>query len=164
VVDRARHRRPGIVDRTVSLSDMARLPSAAKSRDRGRTRAAPARQRISYRSRTYSYPQDARPSDRIGSMEGRDARSVDNRPRAYCRSRKRALIGVTVPKSAAPHKTLAHSWLGVRHFVWRKSPEKTDAAPGEQPRRWRRCMENGMWFHKSMRTRHVKKRNTIETV
>src|SRR5580658_965295 len=82
---------------------MARLPTAAKSLDRVRARATLARQRLSYRPRTYSYPQDARPSDWVSSMERRDAGPVDNGPHADCGSRRGTLIGAMVLKGAASY-------------------------------------------------------------
>ena len=83
LVDRARHRRSRIVDRALSLPDLAGLSAPAQSPDPVRARPAPARDRFSPRSRTDPRPPHAGAAVRLGALEGRH-------PRPRC---KRGLAG-----------------------------------------------------------------------
>ena len=71
LVDRARHRRSRIVDRALSLSDLAGLSAPAQPRDAIRTRAAPARDRLPPRARSDPRPPHAGAAVRFGALEGR---------------------------------------------------------------------------------------------
>ncbi len=73
LVDRARHRRSRIVDRALSLSDLARLLTPTQSLDAIRTRAASGGDRLPHRPRAGADPPHAGASVRLGALEGRDA-------------------------------------------------------------------------------------------
>ncbi len=71
LVDRARHRRSRIVDRALSLPDLARLSAPAQPLDPIGTRAASARDGFSSRARPGAGPPHAGTAVRIGALEGR---------------------------------------------------------------------------------------------
>ena len=74
LVDRARHRRPRIVDRALPLPDLAGLSAPAQPPDPVRARPAPARDRFSSRARTDPRPPHAGAAVRLGALEGRHPR------------------------------------------------------------------------------------------
>ncbi len=74
LVDRARHRRSRIVDRALSLPDLAGLSAPAQPLHPVRTRAASARDRFSPRAGSDARPPHAGAAVRLGSLEGRHAR------------------------------------------------------------------------------------------
>ena len=71
LVDRARHRRPRIMDRALPLPDLARLSAPAQPRDPVRARPAPARDRLPSRARPDPRPPHAGAAVRFGALEGR---------------------------------------------------------------------------------------------
>src|ERR1700736_357262 len=79
LVGRARHRRSRIVDRALSLPDLARLFASAQSLDAIGARAAPAGDRFSSRTRSGAGATHAGTPVRIGALEGRYARPCRER-------------------------------------------------------------------------------------
>ena len=71
LVDRARHRRPRIVDRALSLPDLAGLSAPAQPLDAIRARAASARDGFPHRRRAGPRPPHAGAAVRLGALEGR---------------------------------------------------------------------------------------------
>src|SRR5258708_7543370 len=74
LVDRARYRRSRIVDRALSLPDLAGLSAPAQSRGAVRKRAASAGRRRPCRAATDTRPPHAGAAVRLGALEGRYAR------------------------------------------------------------------------------------------
>ena len=99
LVDRARHRRPRIVDRALPLPDLAGLPAPAQPPDAVRARPAPARDRLSSRARPDPRPPHAGAAVRFGPLEGRYPRPRRQRGLAGGRDggRQQHLIGRDAP-------------------------------------------------------------------
>ncbi|MGY3486212.1 MFS family permease [Bradyrhizobium sp. USDA 4011] len=72
LVDRARHRRSRIVDRALSLPDLARFPAPAQPRHPDRARAASEGGRLPHRRGADPGAPDAGASVRLGALEGGD--------------------------------------------------------------------------------------------
>ena len=111
LVDRARHRRSRIVDRALSLPDLARLSAPAQPPDPIRARTASAREGFPSRPRSGAGPPHAGTAVRIGALEGRNPRPRRQRSFACCdrrgrRRRKRRQRRLSVRPSASlerPH-------------------------------------------------------------